>query len=201
MSAAHWDQRFADSHYHYGTAPNAWLISQAWRLPRSGDALAVADGEGRNGVWLAQHGLRTVSLDQSTEGLSKAQRLAQERGVNLHTVQADLDTWDWPVAAFDVIASIYVHLPDALRRRTHAGIVHALRPGGWLVLEAFMPAQLERSSGGPRERSLLYTAEQLRADLAGLEMIELFTGETRLDEGPGHQGLACVVRLLARRPA
>ncbi|EQD60218.1 tellurite resistance protein TehB, partial [mine drainage metagenome] len=128
MSATQWDQRYADEHYHYGTAPNAWLISQSWRLPRSGAALALADGEGRNGVWLAQQGLQTTSLDQSAAGLAKARKLASERGVALHTVQADLADWDWPVAAFDVVASIFVHLPEALRRRTHAGITRALPP-------------------------------------------------------------------------
>lgn len=199
MSAAHWDQRYADDHYHYGTAPNAWLISQAWRLPRPGMALALADGEGRNGVWLAQQGLDTTSLDQSAAGLAKAQRLAQQRDVALRTVQADLADWVWPESAYAVIASIYVHLPDALRRRTHAGIARALQPGGWLVLEAFTPEQLACSSGGPRDLALLYTEPMLRADFAGLEVLELLSGEVLLDEGTGHRGPGRVLRVLARR--
>ncbi|THD11230.1 class I SAM-dependent methyltransferase [Metallibacterium scheffleri] len=201
MSATQWDQRYADEHYHYGTAPNAWLISQSWRLPRSGAALALADGEGRNGVWLAQQGLQTTSLDQSAAGLAKARKLASERGVALHTVQADLADWDWPVAAFDVVASIFVHLPEALRRRTHAGITRALRPGGLLILEAFTPAQLACASGGPRDPALLYSETQLREDFTALELIELLSGEVVLDEGPGHRGPGQVLRLLARRAA
>ena len=199
MSAALWDQRYAGTHFHYGTEPNAWLISQAWQLPRHGSALAVADGEGRNGVWLAQHGLQTTSVDQSAAGLAKAQQLARQCGVALHTEQADLAAWTWPAAACDVIASIFVHLPDALRRRTHAGIVQALKPGGWLILEAFTPAQMACASGGPRDPALLYSAAQLREDFAALECLALLEGEVLLAEGPGHQGPAQVVRLLARR--
>ncbi|MHB1895560.1 MAG: class I SAM-dependent methyltransferase [Metallibacterium sp.] len=199
MSAAQWDQRYADDHYHYGTAPNAWLISQAWRLPRSGAALALADGEGRNGVWLAQQGLDTTSLDQSGVGLAKAQRLAQQCGVTLHAEHADLADWAWPESAYAVIASIYAHLPDALRRRTHAGIMRALCPGGLLILEAFTPEQLACSSGGPRDLALLYSESMLRADFAGLEILELLSGEVLLDEGPGHRGSGRVLRLLARR--
>ena len=200
MSAALWDQRYAGTHFHYGTEPNAWLRSTAWRLPRrGGTALAVADGEGRNGVWLARQGLDTTSLDQSGAGLAKARHLAAEHGVALRTVQADLAEWVWPMAAFDVIASIYVHLPDTLRRRTHAGIVHALRPGGLLVLEAFTPAQLTCASGGPRDPALLYTEAQLREDFARLEELALLSGAVLLAEGAGHRGSAQVVRLLARR--
>ncbi|MCK9365655.1 MAG: class I SAM-dependent methyltransferase [Metallibacterium scheffleri] len=201
MSAAQWDQRYAADDYHYGTAPNAWLISQAWRLPRIGAALALADGEGRNGVWLAQQGLQTTSLDQSAAGLAKAQHLAQQRGVVLRTVQADLADWVWPESTYAVIASIFVHLPDALRRRTHAGITRALRPGGLLILEAFTPAQLACASGGPRDLALLYTEALLREDFAALELLEVLSGEVLLDEGPGHRGPGQVLRLLARRAA
>ena len=201
MSAAQWDQRYAADDYHYGTAPNAWLISQAWRLPRIGNALAVADGEGRNGVWLARQGLETTSLDQSAAGLAKARKLAQRHGVGLHTVQADLGDWAWPESAYAVIASIFVHLPAVLRQRTHAGIVRALQPGGLLVLEAFTPEQLSCTSGGPRDAALLYTAGMLREDFAVLQCLEILSGEVLLDEGPGHRGPGRVVRLLARRSA
>ena len=202
MSAGQWDARYAGSHFHYGTEPNAWLRSNGWRFPARGRALAIADGEGRNGVWMAQQGLDVTSLDQSGEGLAKARSLAAQRGVNLDTVQADLADWQWPSSAYDVVASIFVHLPDALRRRTHAAIVETLRPGGLLVLEAFTPLQvaLQRESGGPRDPALLYTEELLRGDFAPLQVLDLLSGETVLDEGPGHRGIGNVVRLLARRP-
>ncbi|MDE1899434.1 MAG: class I SAM-dependent methyltransferase [Xanthomonadaceae bacterium] len=200
MTATLWNERYSDDAYHYGTAPNAWLASQAWRLPRAGDALAIADGEGRNGVWLAQQGLATTSLDQSGKGLDKARTLAQQRGVTLATLQADLTHFEWPPAAYDVVVSIYVHLPAALRLRTHAGCAQALRPGGLLILEAFTPEQMHCHSGGPRDPALLYTAELLRGDFRGLELLELLSGEVLLAEGRGHAGPARVVRLLAQRP-
>ena len=199
MSTALWDQRYAGTHFHYGTEPNAWLRSTAWRLPRRGTALAVADGEGRNGVWLARQGLDTTSLDQSGAGLAKARHLAAEHGVALRTVQADLAEWVWPEATFDVIASIYVHLPDALRQRSHSGIARALRPGGLLIVEAFTPEQLACASGGPKDPALLYTEPMLRADFDALELLEVLVGEVMLDEGTGHRGLGRVLRLLARR--
>ncbi|MDE1958057.1 MAG: class I SAM-dependent methyltransferase [Xanthomonadaceae bacterium] len=200
MTATLWNERYSDDAYHYGTAPNAWLASQAWRLPRAGDALAIADGEGRNGVWLAQQGLATTSLDQSGKGLDKARTLAQQRGVTLATLQADLTHFEWPPAAYDVVVSIYVHLPAALRLRTHAGCAQALRPGGLLILEAFTLEQMHCHSGGPRDPALLYTAELLRGDFRGLELLELLSGEVLLAEGRGHAGPARVVRLLAQRP-
>ena len=200
MTATLWNERYSDDAYHYGTAPNAWLASQAWRLPRAGDALAIADGEGRNGVWLAQQGLATTSLDQSSKGLDKARTLAQQRGVTLATLQADLTHFEWPPAAYDVVVSIYVHLPAALRLRTHAGCAQALRPGGLLILEAFTLEQMHCHSGGPRDPALLYTAELLRGDFRGLELLELLSGEVLLAEGRGHAGPARVVRLLAQRP-
>ncbi len=199
MTSEHWNERYGEDAYHYGTAPNAWLASQGWRLPRTGDALAIADGEGRNGVWLAEQGLATTSLDQSSRGLDKARALAQQRGVTLATLQADLAHFEWPHAAYDVMASIYVHLPAALRARTHAGCAQALRPGGLLILEAFAPEQMQCHSGGPRDPALLYTAELLRGDFPGLEILELLSGEVLLAEGRGHSGPGRVVRLLAQR--
>lgn len=199
MTTQHWNERYGDAAYHYGTAPNAWLASQGWRLPRAGDALAIADGEGRNGVWLAEQGLATTSLDQSVKGLDKARALAQRRSVSLTTLQADLAHFEWPHAAWDVIASIYVHLPAALRVRTHAGCAQALRPGGLLILEAFTPEQMQCHSGGPRDRALFYTAELLCGDFPGLDILELLSGEVLLAEGRGHAGPGRVVRLLAQR--
>ena len=199
MTTEHWNERYGDDAYHYGTAANAWLASQGWRLPRTGDALAVADGEGRNGVWLAEQGLVTTSLDQSSKGLDKARALAQRRGVTLATLQADLAHFEWSHAAYDVIASIYVHLPAALRLRTHAGAAQALKPGGLLILEAFTPDQLQCHSGGPRDPALLYTAELLRGDFPGLDILELLSGEVLLAEGRSHAGPGRVVRLLAQR--
>lgn len=192
-----WDAKFAVEHYQYGQNANAFLVAQAARLPTAGHALVPGDGEGRNGVWLARQGLEVVSVDGSAVGLAKARALAEAQGVGLTTIQADLGAWDWPVGQFDVVASIFLHLPVPVRAAAHAGMAAALKPGGLLILEAFRPAQLGRGSGGPRDVDLLYSASQLAEDFTGLAILSLEETEAELDEGPLHQGLGAVVRLVA----
>jgi SAM-dependent methyltransferase len=196
-----WDRRYAEPGYAYGTAPNAFLAGQrAWLRPGM-RALAVADGEGRNGVWLAEQGLEVLAVDASAVGLEKAQALARERGVTLRTVCADLTAWDWPSEEFDLVASIFAHFPPGVRAGLHAQMLRALRPGGALILEAFAPAQLAYRSGGPSAPEMLYDAPLLRADFAvpGSEIVLLEETVTELDEGPYHRGPAAVVRLVVRR--
>jgi len=199
MHSEFWNSRYAEPGYAYGTAPNTFLVSQSRHLRPGMRALAVADGEGRNGVWLAQQGLTVLSVDSSEVGLSKAQTLATEREVKLRTEATDLFDWTWPVASFDVVVAIYAHFPATHRVRLHANMLRALKPGGVLIIEAFTPRQLQYRSGGPRSPELLYTADLLSADLADAEMMALEETLTDLDEGPYHRGLAAVVRLVARR--
>jgi SAM-dependent methyltransferase len=195
-----WDERYAGGGFQFGEAPNLFLLSQAHRLKPGMRALAVGDGEGRNGVWLAEQGLAATSVDWSAVGLEKAGALAARRGVALNTVTADLTCWDWPVAGFDVIAWIFVHLPPEDRAVTCAGALRTLAPGGLLLLEAFTPAQEGRRSGGPKDASLLWSRALVERHFAGLETLELLEGTVALDEGPRHQGLAEVVRAVLRRP-
>lgn len=199
-----WDQQFAAPGFKYGTAPNAFLQEQAHRLAPSSTVLVPGDGEGRNGVWLATQGHHVWAVDSSAVGLAKARALAGERGVTIDTVVADLAEWCPPPASVDAVVLIYVHFPPALRTLVHQRMLAALRDGGMLILEAFHPAQLGRTSGGPKDVSMLYTLEMLREDVAAaaadtFEEIVAWEGETRLDEGPGHQGIANVVRLVVRR--
>ncbi|GAB3444930.1 SAM-dependent methyltransferase [Insolitispirillum peregrinum] len=198
---AFWDKRFGAHHYVYGTRPNAFLCAQSSRLKPGMSVLAVGDGEGRNGVWLAQNGLMVSSVDASPEGVKKALQLALERQVTLQATCADLARWDWPQATFDAVVSVFLHLPPALRATAHRQMLAALRPGGLVILEAFRPEQLAHSSGGPRDLSLLYTADQLRDDFAGADILLLDEAAPLLDEGPLHQGLAATVQLVARRRA
>lgn len=199
MSTEFWNSRFAEPGYAYGTEPNVFLASQAARLRRGAQALAVGDGEGRNGVWLAQQGLDVLSVDASVVGLEKAQRLAAERGVPLRTEPADLTAWNWPTGAYDVVAAVFVHFPPAVRARMHAAMYEALRPGGILILEAFTPLQLELKTGGPQAKEMLYTAEMLRADLPRGRMLVLEEMLTDLAEGLHHRGRAAVVRMVLSR--
>ena len=195
-----WDERYAGGGFQFGEAPNLFLLSQAHRMRRGLRALAVGDGEGRNGVWLAEQGMEAMSVDWSGVGLAKAQALAVRRGVALSTVTADVARWTWPVAGFDVIAWIFVHLPPEDRALASAGALRALAPGGLLLLEAFTPAQEGRRSGGPKDASLLWSRALVERHFAGLEVLELLEGTVALDEGPRHQGLAEVVRAVLRKP-
>lgn len=201
MTNEFWDSRYAEPGYAYGTEPNAFLVSKAALLRPGMTALAVADGEGRNGVWLASQGLEVLSVDASEVGLRKARELAAGRGVTLRTEQADLATWGWPVGSFDLVVSIYAHFPPAVRARLHRAMLAALRSGGLLILEAFTPDQLRYRSGGPPVAELLYTADQLRDDFRGAEFLVLEELVTSLAEGKYHHGPAAVVRLVLRRPA
>lgn len=196
-----WDERFAQDAYVYGTEPNDFLRAFASKLPPPpARVLSLAEGEGRNGVYLAGLGHEVTAVDSSRVGLEKARRLADEKGVEIETVQADLASYAIEPAAWDVVVSIFCHLPPELRRRVHRQVVEGLRPGGMVLLEAYTPEQLRHRTGGPPRLELLYTAELLREDFAGLEFLHLEELERDVTEGILHRGLAAVVQLLARKP-
>ena len=195
-----WDQQFSGADFKYGTRPNAFLLSQASRLPAAARILVPGDGEGRNSVWLASQGHRVLAMDGSAVGLAKARALAAEQGVRIATQLADLADWQPPAGAFDALVLTYVHLPPAIRASAHQRLADALRPGGLLILEAFHPKQLGRSSGGPGQLDMLYALADLESDFAGrMQWLLREEAETVLDEGPGHQGAAWVTRLVGRR--
>ena len=195
-----WDQQFGAEGYKYGTQPNAFLAAQAHRLAPGSDVLVPGDGEGRNGAWLAGQGHRVTAMDGSAVGLEKARALAASRGVHLQTVQADLADWTPAPGSADAVVLTFVHLPPAIRLAAHRRLMQALRPGGLLLLEAFHPRQLPLRSGGPKDEAMLYTLAMLRQDFDGLDECLGEEVETLLDEGPGHQGPAQVVRWIGRRP-
>jgi hypothetical protein len=154
-------------------------------------------------VWLAERGHTITAIDSSPVGLAKARALAAERGVSIETVEADLAHWDPESATCDAVVLIYVHLPPAIRPTIHRALWSTLSPGGLIILEAFHPRQLAHQSGGPKDETMLYTLDLLRADLAGVadatfDEVVAWEGKTELDEGPGHQGPAYVTRLVAR---
>jgi SAM-dependent methyltransferase len=196
----YWDACFETDDYMYGLEPNRFLKAQDRLFKPGRSALAVADGEGRNGVWLAEQGLDVVSLDVSRAGLAKARALAEKRGVRLRTVHADLLTWSWPVGAFDHLVVIFIHFEPSARASIHAAFQRALRPGGHLIYVAFAPGQLENLSGGPERGELLLTSAELRKDFAEMTVLQLEEGDEYLNEGPLHQGLARTVRMVAKKP-
>jgi len=196
-----WDERYAGEAFLFGTAPNAFLASQRHRLPAAGTALAVADGEGRNGVWLAEQGLDVLAVDASTAGLAKSRKLAQSRGVTLHHELADLAQWDFGTERFDVIAAIFIQFADpALRARIFEGMCRALKPGGVLLLEGYRPEQLGYGTGGPSEVANLYTEALLREAFMTLRIEHLACYDAEIHEGSGHDGMSALIDLVARKP-
>ena len=196
----HWNARFAGETYFFGKEPNGFLVEQAALLPKKGRALAVADGEGRNGVWLAGRGLDVLSIDFSPVALAKAQKLAAERGVALETGEVDLATWHWPALAFDLVVAIFIQCaPPPLRDRIFAGLKRALRRGGVLLLQGYRPKQLDYKTGGPPLVENLYTEELLRTAFADLDILELRSHDDAIHEGRGHDGMSALIDLVARK--
>lgn len=196
---ARWNARFDSEAYLFGEAPNAFLRRQAEGL-LPGRALCVADGEGRNGVWLAEQGWEVLSLDFSDVAQRKAAALAARRGVVLDLVEADVHAWAYPAAGFDLVVDIFSQFSGpAERARKWAGMCHALRPGGLLILQGYTPAQLRHGTGGPSAPEQLYSAAMLRDAFAGFEILHLAEEEAVLSEGAGHDGLSAVIGLVARK--
>jgi SAM-dependent methyltransferase len=198
---AFWNARFAAPGYRFGTAPNAFLAAQAHRLKSGQRALAVADGEGRNGIWLARQGLAVTSVDVSPVALAKARRLAAEAGVTLDFIEADLVAWRWPTAAFDVVAGIFFQFAGPQDRAVlFRNMKAALKPGGLLLIEGYGPKQLEYKTGGPGVLENLYTEALLRDAFGDLEIVELRAYDAEISEGDGHKGMSALVDLVARKP-
>ena len=199
---ARWEGRFASPDYVFGTAPNAFLKSKAALLRPGMRALSIADGEGRNGVWLAEQGLRATSVDFSPAAQAKARQLAASRGVTIETVLADLAEWDWPEAAFDVVVGVFFQFcgPD-VRRRIFAGIRRTLKDGGWVLIEGYRPEQLEYKTGGPSKIENLYTQGLLENSFGDWEALDVKAYDAEVNEGGGHVGMSALIDLVARKPA
>jgi SAM-dependent methyltransferase len=195
-----WEARFSAPGYLFGTEPNAFLASQAHRLAAGQTALAIADGEGRNGVWLAEQGLDVLAIDFAPTAIAKARALAAERGVALRVEQADLARWQWPVAQFDVIAAVFIQFADpVLRTKIFAGIRHALKPGGWLFMQGYRPEQLNYRTGGPDKVENLYTRVILEEAFAGFSALDIVEHDSIIREGSGHNGMSALIDLVARK--
>jgi cyclopropane fatty-acyl-phospholipid synthase-like methyltransferase len=200
MTREFWDGHYAELHYIFGTEPNVFLASQHALLKPGQRALAVADGEGRNGVWLAQQGLDVVTVDFSALAVAKANKLAAERGVHLETHVSDVLTWNWPKAAFDVVAAIFIQfVGPAERMQLFQHIKDALKPGGLLILQGYTPKQLEYGTGGPPHAENMYTEELLRAAFADMDIVHLHEHEDFIAEGTKHYGMSALIDLVAKK--
>lgn len=193
-----WDKRYSVDEYVYGKSPNDFLRENVAKL-KNGKVLCLAEGEGRNAVFLAKQGFDVTALDSSAIGLKKAKELALENGVKISTVQADLNDYEFEPDTWDSIVSIFCHLPPELREKVHKGSVNGLKDSGVFLLEAYTPKQLEFGTGGPPFAELMMTLEFLVRDLAGLEFIHGLEKIREVVEGVYHSGKASVVQVIAKK--
>lgn len=199
--AGSWDDKYAGEDFRFGTRPNAFLESVAPRITAGGSVLCVGDGEGRNGVWLAEHGFEVTSVEPSRVALEKMRSLASKRGVDVRAIQGTLPLEELPDDAYDAVVLIFVHMIPEVRVPVHAQVRKLVKPGGLVILEAYTPEQLTSDArGGPPSEDLMYRKQQLESDFADFELELVEETWTDLDEGPSHQGHSPVVRLIARRP-
>lgn len=206
-----WDTRFAQDAYIFGTEPNAFLVAAVSHIPQGARVLAVADGEGRNGVWLAQQGYAVHSTDGSKVAVAKSMALAKERGVTVvHRGEdlvpgsifhecADADSWTWPVGEFDAVVGIFIQFTKPHERSImFQNMIAALKPGGVLLLEGYHHRQLGFGTGGPQALEQLYDHALLSEAFAGLETIELRDYDSEIDEGAGHKGMSALVDYIGK---
>ncbi len=194
-----WDDRYGNQGYYYGSQPNDFLKEHLDSIPKGGRVLCIAEGEGRNAVYLAGLGYLVTAVDGSAVGLAKLSALATERGVSVDSVCADLADYDMGTQKWDAIISIWCHLPQPLRADVHRRVAIGLRPGGCFLLEAYTPKQLEYKTGGPPDVALLMTLSALKDELAGLRLEHAMETLRNVQEGRGHTGQSSVVQIIARK--
>lgn len=194
-----WDTRYSAPDYAYGTDVNAFLAAQIGLLPAGGRVLCMADGEGRNGVWLAAQGFDVTSVDISPQGTAKTLQLAAVRGVRLVARTHDITTWPLGEAQWDAVVSIFLHLPARARTALHRRVVHALKPGGLFVWEAYAPEQLGQDTGGPQDLALLAPLADVTQDFADCAIEHAWTGWRDIHEGALHCGAGAVTQFITRK--
>ena len=194
-----WETRFGAPGFLFGKEPNAFLKRQAHRLRAGQTALTVADGEGRNGVWLAEQGLGVLAIDFSPTALAKARALAAERGVELRTELADVTRWRWPAAAFDVVVAIFIAVSPRERPAFFANMKRALKPSGLLLMQSYRPEQLQYKTGGPPDADRMCTRTILEAAFGDLAELDIREHDSVLNEGTAHVGMSALIDLVGRK--
>jgi SAM-dependent methyltransferase len=199
QGSAPWDERYSGSEFFYGMEPNDFLRALVTAIPPGGEVLCLAEGEGRNAVYLARQGFKVTAVDQSPVGLEKMHQLAARHGVTLQSVVADLNDYAIGSSRWDAIVSIWCHVPPPLRVKLHQDVVKGLKPHGVLILEAYHPRQLEFKTGGPPVPELMMTQEGLLSELSGLHFELIQEIERDVQEGKGHFGMSAVTQVVARK--
>ncbi len=195
-----WDERYAKPGFLFGTEPARFLKEQEAYLTPGARALAVADGEGRNSVFMAQHELDVTAFDGSPVAVAKARQLAEERQVAVNFNVADIDHWDWKPEAYDLVAAIFIQFsPPKEREAVFAGLKQTLNPGGTLLLHGYRPEQLAYGTGGPPFAANMYTEALLREAFGDMEILRLEGYDREVQEGSGHSGMSALIDLVARK--
>lgn len=195
-----WDTRFSQPGLLFGDQPNAFLRREAHRIPGHSRVLSVADGEGRNAIYLADQGHTVTAFDLSPVAVDKARRWAAERGARVDFQVAGVDDWAWTSGAYDAVAAIFVQFADpAMRARMFAGMWQTLAPGGLLLLHGYTPKQLDYRTGGPGKLEHLYTEALVRELLPQAEWLLMREYEDDLAEGNGHAGRSALLDAVARK--
>jgi cyclopropane fatty-acyl-phospholipid synthase-like methyltransferase len=196
-----WDARFSSDEYIFGTEPNVWLAQHADLFKPGMRVLAVADGEGRNSVWMAQQGLQVDAFDISPVGIAKAKKLAEQQGVEVNFSIHGVEDYPWTTGDYDAVVAIFIQFADPDTRATlFKRMKSALKPDGLILLQGYTPKQLEYKTGGPPNLSHLYTEELLQDAFGDLDVSELTSYEQVLTEGTQHHGQSALIGLVARRP-
>lgn len=195
-----WNKRFSTPDYVFGEEPNAFLVSQA-ALLGTGHALALADGEGRNSVWLAQQGFSVDAFDFSAPAVEKAKALAAKHQVQVNFTCTDWQSFDWKPASYDLVAGVFFQFATpAERAELFEKIKHSLKPGGTVLIQGYGKNQLNFKTGGPDKLEHLYDEDLLRQAFAGFDVQVCETYETTIHEGAGHSGMSALVGFVARKP-
>ena len=196
-----WNERFDTQEFIFGTEPNEYLVDQSEKYLKKGDkVLCIADGEGRNGVWLAKQGMQVVGFDASDIALSKAKKFAQDHEVSVEYLFSDTDSYAWPKNTYDAVVGIFIQFADPeMRKRIFEKTYETLRPGGIFILQGYTPKQLEYKTGGPSLIEHLYTEEMIRDLAKDFSILELCSYERELSEGPRHSGMSAILGLVARK--
>ena len=197
-----WNERFNQEEFIFGTEPNEYLVEQTQKYLKAGDqVLCIADGEGRNGVWLAKQGMQVVGFDASDIALSKARKFAKDNHVAVEYSFSDTDSYAWPTNTYDVVVGIFIQFADPeMRKRIFAKTYESLKPGGIFILQGYTPKQLEYKTGGPSLIEHLYTEEMMRSLAKDFSILELCSYERELSEGPRHSGMSAILGLVAEKP-
>lgn len=197
-----WNTRYSAEGYLFGEAPNAFLRRTFDKAPSSGGrVLSVADGDGRNGVWLAEKGYIVDTIDFSPVAVEKARALAARRGVSINAEVSDLFAWDWPEARYDIVVGIFFQFVGPPERAELFGkIKRALKPGGLVAIEGYGPKQLDYATGGPKKLENLYTEALMRSAFADFEAVTVTAYDAKMSEGEGHAGMSALVDFVGRKP-